>query len=90
MDKALSLLVAFVSLIGSYLWGVPGSMIPVALSVSLAILLIWFAQEVGAWAGPTGKSLLNVRFPSRIVRLVGWTVLIITPLVALVLLALES
>lgn len=83
MEKVLSFLVAGAILIGCYLQPFEGVFLPVALLLLVPLALIWFGGEVGSWAGPSGKRWLGTTRPTLHVKIVGWVLLALLPLVPL-------
>lgn len=81
MDKVLSFLFALLLLVACYLQPTTGVFLPVALLMLPGLALVWFGTEIGSWAGPTGRRLLRTPLAPTYVKLTGWAMLFLLPLI---------
>ncbi len=81
MDKLLSFLFASSLLIGCYLQPSDGVFLPVAFLLLPGLSLIWFGADIASWAGPTHKKIIKTPLASTYLKLSGWILLLLLPLI---------
>ena len=85
LHRALSLFVAAGYTAAAMHYGLGTAILKLTVPMLLALACIWFPDELGDFTGVVHYRAITAPSPAGLLRVIGWLVLLIAPLVAILL-----